>query len=438
MAQEVLLPQMGESIAEGTITSWLKNIGDTVERDEPLYEMSTDKVDAEIPSPVSGTLLEIKVEPGQTVTVNTVVALIGEAGEDTQAAAPVSQSEEVVEPVKVALATEATVVPISAAAHAAKPAEGVSSLEERRRTRSSPVVRKIAREHGVDIAVLSGSGIAGRVTKKDILAFIDGGAPVPAAQAAALGSVSLQPGVVEIPAAYRPQVFPGDRVEEMSKMRSKIAEHMVLSRKISSHVSSVWDVDYTKVAKLRAQYKASWLEQQGVKLTFTGFIMKVCVDALKVFPELNASLDGNRIIYHRNVNLGLAVALDWGLLVPVVKAAEELNTLGLIRRANDLAERARGKKLQPDEVQQGTFTITNPGVFGSMFGTPVINQPQVAILGVGAIEKRPVVIDDMIGIRTKGFLSLSFDHRLVDGAVADKFMARVKRGIEDFDEAELA
>ena len=438
MAQEVLLPQMGESIAEGTITSWLKNIGDTVERDEPLYEMSTDKVDAEIPSPVSGTLLEIKVEPGQTVAVNTVVALIGEAGEETQAAAPVSQSEEVVEPVKVALATEATVVPISAAVHAPKPAEGVSSLEERRRTRSSPVVRKIAREHGVDIAVLSGSGIAGRVTKKDILAFIDGGAPVPVAQAAALGSVSLQPGVVEIPAAYRPQVFPGDRVEEMSKMRSKIAEHMVLSRQISSHVSSVWDVDYTKVAKLRTQYKASWLEQQGVKLTFTGFIMKACVDALKVFPELNASLDGNRIIYHRNVNLGLAVALDWGLLVPVVKAAEELNTLGLIRRANDLAERARGKKLQPDEVQHGTFTITNPGVFGSMFGTPVINQPQVAILGVGAIEKRPVVIDDMIGIRTKGFLSLSFDHRLVDVAVADKFMARVKRGIEDFDEAELA
>ncbi|MDP7038214.1 MAG: dihydrolipoamide acetyltransferase family protein [Myxococcota bacterium] len=438
MAQEVLLPQMGESIAEGTITSWLKNIGDTVERDEPLYEMSTDKVDAEIPSPISGTLLEIKVEPGQTVAVNTVVALIGEAGEDTQAAAPVSQSEEVVEPVKVEPATEATVVPISAAVHAPKPAGDVSSLEERRRTRSSPVVRKIAREHGVDIAVLSGSGIAGRVTKKDILAFIDGGAPAPAAQAAASGSVSLQPGVVEIPAAYRPQVFPGDRVEEMSKMRSKIAEHMVLSRQISSHVSSVWDVDYTKVAKLRAQYKASWLEQQGVKLTFTGFIMKACVDALKVFPELNASLDGNRIIYHRNVNLGLAVALDWGLLVPVVKAAEELNTLGLMRRANDLAERARGKKLQPDEVQQGTFTITNPGVFGSMFGTPVINQPQVGILGVGAIEKRPVVIDDMIGIRTKGFLSLSFDHRLVDGAVADKFMARVKRGIEDFDEAELA
>ena len=442
MAQEVLLPQMGESIAEGTITSWLKNIGDTVERDEPLYEMSTDKVDAEIPSPISGTLLEIKVEPGQTVAVNTVVALIGEAGESVQEATPSAQSEDVPAPSEAAALTDAVVVPISSAVQTPTPVKALSSVEERRHTRSSPVVRKIAREHDVDITTLSGSGIGGRVTKKDILAFIDGGVPTPAAQgvaqASATSSMSIQPGALEIPAAYRPQVFPGDRVEEMSKMRSKIAEHMVLSRQISSHVSSVWDVDYTKVAKLRAKYKTSWLEQQGVKLTFTGFIMKACVDALKVFPELNASLDGNRIIYHRNVNLGLAVALDWGLLVPVVKAADELNTLGLMRRANDLAERARGKKLLPDEVQHGTFTITNPGVFGSMFGTPVINQPQVAILGVGAIEKRPVVIDDMIGIRTKGFLSLSFDHRLVDGAVADKFMARVKRGIEDFDEAELA
>ncbi len=451
MAEEVLLPQMGESIAEGTITSWLKNIGDAVERDEPLYEMSTDKVDAEIPSPISGTLLEIKVQPGETVAVNTVVALIGEAGESTSAgdSAPAAEApQEAASAPEPQAAAVAAAAPVAAPAVAVAPAANmqesparVESLEARRRTKSSPLVRKIAREHGVNISSLSGTGIGGRVTKKDILAFIDGGGAVPAAStvsapAAAAGSVDS--GAFEVPAAYRPQVFPGDRVEEMSTMRAKIAEHMVLSRRISSHVSSVWDVDYSKVAKLRAKYKASWQEKQDVKLTFTGFIMKACVDALKAFPELNASLDGNRIIYHRNVNLGLAVALDWGLLVPVVKAADELNTLGLMRRANDLAERARGNKLLPDEVQNGTFTITNPGVFGSTFGTPVINQPQVAILGVGAIEKRPVVIDDMIGIRTKGFLSLSFDHRLVDGAVADQFMARVKRGIEEFDEAELA
>ena len=315
-----------------------------------------------------------------------------------------------------AAAVAAPAVAVAPAANVQESAAQVESLEARRRTKSSPVVRKIAREHGVDISTLSGTGMGGRVTKKDILTFIDGGGAAPAPAAASLSTAStgsMAPGAFEVPAAYRPQVFPGDRVEEMSTMRAKIAEHMVLSRRISSHVSSVWDVDYSKVAELRSKYKASWQEKQDVKLTFTGFIMKACVDALKAFPELNASLDGNRIIYHRNVNLGLAVALDWGLLVPVVKAADELNTLGLMRRANDLAERARGKKLLPDEVQNGTFTITNPGVFGSMFGTPVINQPQVAILGVGAIEKRPVVIDDMIGIRTKGFLSLSFDHRLV-------------------------
>ena len=447
MAEEVLLPQMGESIAEGTITKWLKNIGDSVERDEPLYEMSTDKVDAEIPSPISGTLLEIKVQPGETVAINTVVALIGEAGESVDASQAEATSAEKSPDTQsasarvVALPTAMGAASTAAAEHIEIAAAPIS-LEARRRTKSSPVVRKIAREHGIDISNLSGTGIGGRVTKKDILSSIESGGATHSTAASvapvATGGGVMLHGDVELPAAYRPQVFAGDRIEEMSTMRSKIAEHMVLSRRISSHVSTVWDVDYSKVTKLRAQYKSAWLEQQGVKLTFTGFIMKACVDALKVFPELNASLDGNNIIYHRNVNLGLAVALDWGLLVPVIKAADELNTLGLMRRANDLAERARTKKLQPDEVQQGTFTVTNPGVFGSMFGTPVINQPQVAILGVGAIEKRPVVIDDMIGIRTKGFLSLSFDHRLVDGAVADQFMARLKKGIEEFDEAELA
>ena len=436
MAQDVVMPQMGESIAEGTITTWLKNVGDKVERDEALFEMSTDKVDAEIPSPVEGTLLEIKVETGATVEVGTVVAVIGEAGESV---APTAATP--AEPAEAAQEVAATAAPAS---------DALQSVEERRRVKSSPVVRKIAAEHNVDIGQIAGTGASGRVTKSDILAHIESApaaaapaaaaaaaAPAAAAPAAAAPAAAAVAGQFEVPAAYRGKVMDGDRVEDMSNMRSKIAEHMVVSKHVSPHVATVWEVDFSRVAALRKKYKASWQERHGVNLTFTSFILKATVDALKAHPVLNASLDGKKMIYHRDINLGLAVALDWGLIVPVIKNAGELNLLGLTRRAGDLAERARNKKLNFDEVQNGTFTITNPGVFGPMFGLPVINQPQVGILGVGAVEKRPVVIDDMIAIRTRAYMAMSFDHRLVDGADADHFMKRIKTGIEEFDENEL-
>jgi 2-oxoglutarate dehydrogenase E2 component (dihydrolipoamide succinyltransferase) len=418
---------MGESIAEGTITTWLKAVGDRVERDEPLFEISTDKVDAEIPAPESGILLEIRAEAGQTVEINAVVAVIGAEGES------VGVSSEA--PVKAEAKAEAP----SGKAPEAKPDTARESLEERRRTKSSPVVRKIASEHGVDISALSGSGVSGRVTKRDILAHLESGAPAATgATSVAPAASGAMPGVpMELPAAFRGRVMEGDTVEEMTTMRKKIAEHMVISKHVSPHVATVWEVDFSNVADLRKKYKGVWKQRHGVNLTFTSFILKVTVDALKAFPGLNASLDGDRIIYHRSVNLGIAVALDWGLLVPVIAGADELNLLGLTRRANDLADRARVKKLKPQEVQDGTFTITNPGVFGPMFGLPVINQPQVAILGVGAVEKRPVVIDDMLGIRTRAYMSMSFDHRLVDGADADAFMKKIKVGIEQFDESEL-
>ena len=439
MAQDVVMPQMGESIAEGTITTWLKNVGDTVERDEALFEMSTDKVDAEIPSPVEGTLLEIKVEAGATVEVGTVVAVIGAAGETVASSS---------EPAPAAAAPEPEAVAATPAAAAV--ADAPQSAEERRRVKSSPVVRKIASQHNVDIAQITGTGSSGRVTKSDILAFIDardkgGAAPAAAAPAAAAPAAAAPAaagpapmvGQFEVPAAYRGKVMEGDRVEDMSNMRSKIAEHMVVSKHVSPHVATVWEVDFSRVATLRKKHKAAWQERHGVNLTFTSFILKATVDALKAHPVLNASLDGKKMIYHRDINLGIAVALDWGLIVPVIKNAGELNLLGLTRRAGDLAERARNKKLNFDEVQNGTFTVTNPGVFGPMFGLPVINQPQVGILGVGAVEKRPVVIDDMIAIRTRAYMSMSFDHRLVDGADADHFMKRIKTGIEEFDENEL-
>ncbi len=435
---------MGESIAEGTITTWLKAVGDRVERDEALFEMSTDKVDAEIPSPAEGVLLEIKVEAGSTVEVGTVVAVIGAEGESAGSgdAAPTETpaSEDAAEPVA---ASSKDVAPAAASG---------DSVEERRRTKSSPLVRKIAAEHGIDVASVPGTGVSGRVTKKDILAFIERGdsapasTPAPAATAAAAAPVApaatpAAPVSVgfsgELPAAYRGKVMPGDRVEAMSGMRSKIAEHMVVSKQVSPHVNTVWEIDFSHVDKLRKKYKATWKERHGVNLTYTSFIMKATADAIKAFPVMNASINGNDIIYHNSINLGLAVALDWGLIVPVVKGADELNTLGLSRRANDLAERARGKKLDFGEVQDGTFTITNPGVFGPTMVFPIINQPQVAILGIGKVEKKPVIIDDMIAVRTKAFMTLAFDHRLVDGADADQFMKRIKEGIESFDEGEL-
>ncbi len=475
MATDVIMPQMGESIAEGTITNWLKKVGDTVNRDEPLFEISTDKVDAEIPSPAAGVLLEIKAQNGATVAVNSVVAVIGEAGEKgagaAKAEAPKAEAPKAAAP-KVeqpkAEPPKADTRPPKAEAPKAEPPKAVHATngvsdEERRKTKSSPLVRKIAAENDIDITQIEGSGMSGRVTKDDIMGYMERGpqqqapqaqraastsagvatkgAPqsqlLPAQGAPSAGGGNVYDVRAPVPDAYRGRVFEGDRVEPLSNMRAKIAEHMVVSRRVSAHVNTVWDIDFTKVAQLRAKHKALWEERHGVNLTYNGFVLKAVVDALKGFPVLNASLDGTNVIYHRSINLGIAVALDWGLIVPVIHSADELNLLGLARRSVDLATRARNRKLMPDEISGGTFTVTNPGQIGPMISLPIINQPQVAIMGVANIEKRPVVINDAIAIRTRAYLSLSFDHRLIDGAVADNFMAKVKKNIEEFDESEL-
>jgi len=431
---EVVMPQMGESVAEGTIVRWIKKVGDRVDRDEPLFEISTDKVDAEIPSPWAGVLVEIRAKEGETVPVDTVVAVIGEAG--TAVAAPAAAAAKT-EPAPAPIAPARPVPPIAPVAPAptapappaAAPAPGAAAAAvaegpaEGRRQKSSPLVRKIAKEHGVDLSRVPGSGLGGRVTKDDILGFLNKGGK-PAAPAAA-----------PQPPAHVPAFKPGDNVDvvPMSVMRRKIAEHMVLSRRTSAHVHSVFEVDYTRVAKIRQARKADY-DRQGVKLTYMSFLMKAAVDALKAVPIVNTSIDGDNIVYKKDINLGIAVALDWGLIVPVIKHAEEKNVLGLSRAIQDLAARARAKQLKPDEVQGGTFTITNPGVFGAQFGMPIISQPQVAILGVGTIEKRVAVLeDDAIGIRTKGYLSIGYDHRLIDGAVADEFMSHLKKTIENFE-----
>ena len=429
---DVVMPQMGESIAEGTVVRWIKKVGDRVDRDEPLFEISTDKVDAEIPSPSAGVLVEIRAREGETVPVNSVVAIIGEAG--TALSAPPAPAGKT-EPAPVPLAPAPPVPPIApvapasaAAAPAPAPPPAPAAAEaaaDGQKQKSSPLVRRIAREHGVDVSRVAGTGLGGRVTKDDILGYLDKGTK-PAAPA---------PPAAAQPAAHAPAFKPGDNVEvvPLSVMRRKIAEHMVLSRRTSAHVHSVFEVDYTRVAKIRAARKADY-ERQGVKLTYMSFLMKAAVDALKAVPVVNSSLDGDNIVYKKDINLGIAVALDWGLIVPVIRHAEEKNMLGLSRAIVDLAARARSKQLKPDEVQGGTFTITNPGVFGALFGMPIISQPQVAILGVGTIEKRVAVVeDDAIGIRTKGYLSLGYDHRLIDGAVADEFMSHLKKTIENFD-----
>jgi len=426
MATNVVMPQMGESIAEGTIVRWIKKVGDTVDRDEPLFEISTDKVDAEIPSPGAGVLREIKVKEGETVPVNSVVAVIGGAGEAAAApAAPgklpeaaVGQSEA---PAASAPAAKPSAAP-SGSGNGAQPA----TKEELRRQKSSPLVRRIARDHNVDITQIHGTGISGRVTKHDILGFIESGKAAPAPQPAQARPVP-QPG---------PAFRPGENVQivPMSVMRKKIAEHMVLSAHTSPHVYSVYEVNFGCVHALREKRKAEY-EAAGAKLTFTAFIAKVVVDALRQFPIVNASVDGDNIIYKKDINLGIAVALDNGLIVPVIRSADEKNLLGLSRAINDLAARARSKKLNPDEVQGGTFTITNPGIFGALYGLPLINQPQVAILGVGGIEKRAVVIDDAIAIRPVCHLTLGYDHRLVDGADAGRYLSYVKERLEHFEEA---
>jgi len=435
---------MGESIAEGTIVRWIKKVGDSVERDEPLFEISTDKVDAEIPSPAAGVITEIRATEGQTVEVNSVVAVIGEAGAKPAPPAAAPKPAESPKPSPPPAAAQATVAPHtpapSAPAHpeAARPVTTAPVQEPAadRAARSSPLVRRIAKEHNVDIGQIHGTGISGRVTKDDILAFI-GGAPQPAAPAGETAAPTPAP---QAPTTAAPRPAPSSaagaglagQVVPMSIMRRKIAEHMITSRRTSAHVHSVFEVSFAQVEKIR-QAKKNEYERAGAKLTYLSFILKAAVDALRAIPIVNASVDGDNIVYHKQVNVGIAVALDWGLIVPVVKSADEKNLLGLSRSVADLAGRARSKQLKPDEVAGGTFTITNPGVFGALFGMPIINQPQVAILGVGAIEKRPVVIDDAIAIRHMAYLSLGYDHRIIDGAVADEFMSHVKKTLENWD-----
>ncbi len=409
MTTPILMPQMGESIAEGTIVRWIKKVGEAVDRDEPLFEISTDKVDAEIPSPVAGILAEIKVREGETVPVNSVVATIGDK---VIVSAPAQASQPAASPAPKAEAPAATVV--SGGNGDTQPVTG-----DPRRTRSSPLVRRIAREHNVDIAGLHGTGVGGRVTKHDILGFLEH-RPSPA------------PAVV----GHVPAFKPGEAVEivPMGVMRKKIAEHMVLSRRTSAHVHSVFEVNFARVAKIRDAKKAEY-ERAGLKLTYLAFIVKAVADGLAAFPVLNSSIDGDNIVYKKDINLGIAVALDWGLIVPVVKQANGKSVRELSRAIADLADRARAKQLKPEDVQGGTFTITNPGTFGAQFGMPIINQPQVAILGIGAIEKRAVVIDDAIAIRPMAYLTMGYDHRLIDGAVADQFLSKLKETLERFDES---
>ncbi|HZS60725.1 MAG TPA: dihydrolipoamide acetyltransferase family protein [Gemmatimonadaceae bacterium] len=434
---DVPMPQMGESIAEGTVSKWLKKVGDVVKRDEPIFEISTDKVDAEIPSPTAGRLAEILVGEGTTVAVQTIVARI-----ETDVAAAVPASAPAAAPAPSAapapaIAASAPAAPVAAVAKAPTGNGNGSSFEERVRTKSSPLVRKIAAEHGIELSSVSGSGIAGRVTKRDIESLVANRGAAP--KAPTTGRPAAPHVVHEGPL---PEPWEGDVVEPMSKMRALISDHMVLSRRTSAHVTSVFEVDLTRVARIRAKKRAEFEAASGQRLSFMPFIIKATVDGLRQFPALNASVAGHDVIYRKQYNIGIAVALDWGLIVPVIKHADELSMVGITRQLNDLANRARSKRLKPEEVEEGTFTITNPGVFGSLLGTPIINQPQVAIMGIGAIEKRPKVIEgedgeDTIAIRTCAYLTLSFDHRLIDGAVADEFLAFVKKQLETFPEAAL-
>jgi pyruvate dehydrogenase E2 component (dihydrolipoamide acetyltransferase) len=450
---DIVMPQMGESIAEGTLSKWLKKVGDQVKRDEPIFEISTDKVDAEIPAPSTGVIAEILVTEGQTVPVSTVVARLetdvaaGVAAASPAPAVPAAQASASAAPMAAGGGAggppqkqPTTGAPPSSHQTSAPPPQTTptphpngGSLEERLRSKSSPLVRRMAAEHGVELSALQGSGIAGRVTKRDLLQFLESGAPAPVARA---------PMPASTPGLPLPEPWPGDVVEPMTKMRQLISEHMVASRHTAAHVSSFFEVDFTRIARIRAKHRAEFERATGEKLTYLPFIIKAAVDGLKAYPVLNASVRGNEVIYRKQINLGIAVALDWGLIVPVLKGVDNLSLTGITRSLNDIANRARAKRLDPREVQDGTFTITNPGVFGSLTGTPIINQPQVAILCVGAIEKRPKVItgpegEDAIAIRTCAYLSLSFDHRIVDGADADKFMSFLKKSLENFPEAVL-
>jgi 2-oxoglutarate dehydrogenase E2 component (dihydrolipoamide succinyltransferase) len=422
MPTKVIMPQMGESIAEGTVTKWLKKVGMRVERDEPLFEISTDKVDAEIPSPVAGVLTQILVHENETVAVNAVVAMIDGEGAAVAETAPA------------AAAPAPTAVPAAAAPRAAAPMTVAPAAAAAGKVRSSPLVRRMAREHNVELSEIKGTGLGGRISKKDILAHL--------AQPSAASHPAAAPAGAAPPPATAPAtpaiVFTGPtHVVPMTPMRKQIAEHMALSKKTSAHVSTVFEVEMTRIVDLIARQGDEFERRHGLKLTYTPFFVRAAVEAIKAFPILNASVEGANITYKRDINIGVAVALETGLIVPVIKRADEKNFLGVARTVKDLAERARTKHLSVEDVQGGTFTITNPGVFGSLFGTPIINQPQVAILGVGTIEKRPVVRNDAIAIRSMAYVVLSFDHRIIDGAVADQFMARIKALLENWEEPVL-
>ena len=407
MMTDVVMPQMGESIVEGTLTKWLKKPGEHVDRDEPLFEISTDKVDTEIPSPTAGTLSEVLVEEGKTVSINTVVARIEEGGNGR---APRPKAAEAARPAP------------SAAPPPPPPAAAPSTVETAAEVAGplSPLVRRMAREHNLDLSRITGTGAGGRITKQDVEAYL--------AQPA--GPPTRAPAVSPVPPTGQPKI----RVEPMSTMRLKIAEHMVLSKRTSAHVTTIHKVDMTKVARMRDRTKAGVQAQYGFSLTYLPFVTRAAVAALRQYPLINASIDGNNIIYHNEINIGIAVALENGLIVPVIRNADEKNVLGLQRAIVDLAGRARSRQLKPEEVQGGTFSITNFGSFGSVTATPIINQPQVAILGVGTVEKTPVVIDDAIAIRSIAYLSLTFDHRLIDGAVGDQFVTKVRQVLEDWSE----
>ena len=445
MPVNVVMPQMGESVTEGTVVRWIRKVGDHVDRDEPLFEISTDKVDAEIPSPAAGTLAAIHVKEGETVPIDALVAVIAQAGEAVEAgpqADGVPEKSTTVAPEAriVGVAPSAAVAPVEAPA--AERAEGAAvHARDGGRLRSSPLVRRIASEHQVDIGSIPGSGIGGRVTKHDILRVVEGGGAArrplspPRHDSAVVAQRAAQP-VGQPIGGPAPAFADGERhaAVPLGVMRKKIAQHMVHSQATAAHVHSVFEVDFSHVDRLRRAKKDDY-ERAGVKLTFLSFIARAVVEALEQAPILNASHDGEKVVYHQDVNLGIAVALDWGLIVPVIHRAHERDLRELSRGIVDLATRARAKQLKNEEVHGGTFTITNPGTFGAQFGMPIINQPQLAILGVGTIEKRPVVIDDGIAIRLRAYLTLGFDHRLIDGIVADQFMALVKDRIEHFDPA---
>jgi 2-oxoglutarate dehydrogenase E2 component (dihydrolipoamide succinyltransferase) len=467
---DVIMPQMGESIFEGTITKWLKKPGDKIERDEPLFEISTDKVDAEIPSPSAGVLKEIKVSEGQTVPIQTVVAVIDADGAGASAGAPAAASAPAPAAPKAEAPAQASAPPRTEAPPKPAPSPAPSAPRaaspsatpappqrpDGQKIRSSPLVRRIARENNVDLSQIPGTGAGGRISKHDIRAAIEGGAAsggasrsasgVSAAGAAPARTASAPPpaaggaaasAVLETAVPREKMYFGHYEVQPMSVMRQRIAEHMVLSKRVSPHVYSVDEVNVSGIAALRSKLKDKFEQSSGTKLTFMPFFVRAAVEGLRAFPTVNSSVDGTNIVLHKECNIGIAVALDWGLIVPVIKNAEEKNFLGIARALNDLAERARAKKLKPEEVAESTFSITNPGVFGGLFGLPVINQPNVAILGLGTIEKRPVVVDDAIAIRSMVYLTLSYDHRVVDGAVAHQFMGKVKHTLENWSESIL-